>query len=229
MEILPDHVHLFLNCPPTLSPSDAMFWHKGYSSRILRKIRGSPTDALNVDAVVFRVDGRKCFERYHPQIHSRTENPLGRSDASHARAGRLSRPNAVKGRHRPYHTADFSSWAARVGAAPSMAPLNSKLRRLFALRLIWKTVIDFKAHSRKADREFFWRDFNLNSQNVAGWENGVLQLHPHTITVAEWMRTGCFQNRESARVPQRERGYGRQRTQSRTERQPKGWLKWLRL
>ena len=37
MEILPDHVHLFLNCPPTLSLSDAMFWLKGYSSRILRE------------------------------------------------------------------------------------------------------------------------------------------------------------------------------------------------
>jgi putative transposase len=37
MEIMPDHVHLFLNCPPTLSPSDVMFWLKGYSSRILRE------------------------------------------------------------------------------------------------------------------------------------------------------------------------------------------------
>jgi putative transposase len=37
MEIMPDHVHLFLNCPPTLAPSDAMFWLKGYSSRILRE------------------------------------------------------------------------------------------------------------------------------------------------------------------------------------------------
>src|SRR5271166_2844611 len=37
MEIMPDHVHLFLNCPPTLSPSDAMFLLKGYSSRILRE------------------------------------------------------------------------------------------------------------------------------------------------------------------------------------------------
>jgi putative transposase len=37
MEIMPDHVHLFLNCPPTLSPSDAMFRLKGYSSRILRE------------------------------------------------------------------------------------------------------------------------------------------------------------------------------------------------
>jgi putative transposase len=37
LEIVPDHVHLFLNCPPTLSPSDAMFWLKSYSSRILRE------------------------------------------------------------------------------------------------------------------------------------------------------------------------------------------------
>ena len=37
MEIMPDHVHLFLNCPPTLSPSDAMFWLKGQTSRILRE------------------------------------------------------------------------------------------------------------------------------------------------------------------------------------------------
>lgn len=37
LEIMPDHVHLLLNCPPTLAPSDAMFWIKGYSSRILRK------------------------------------------------------------------------------------------------------------------------------------------------------------------------------------------------
>jgi putative transposase len=37
LEIMPDHVHLFLNCPPTLSPSDAMFWLKGSTSRILRE------------------------------------------------------------------------------------------------------------------------------------------------------------------------------------------------
>jgi len=37
LEIMPDHVHLFLNCPPTLSPSDAMFWLKGYSSKMLRE------------------------------------------------------------------------------------------------------------------------------------------------------------------------------------------------
>ena len=37
LEIMPDHVHLFLNCPPALSPSDAMFWLKGYTSRLLRQ------------------------------------------------------------------------------------------------------------------------------------------------------------------------------------------------
>jgi putative transposase len=37
MEIMPNHVQLFLNCPPTLSPNDAMFRLKGYSSRILRE------------------------------------------------------------------------------------------------------------------------------------------------------------------------------------------------
>jgi putative transposase len=37
LEILPDHVHLVLSCPPRLSPSDAMFWLKGYTSRVLRE------------------------------------------------------------------------------------------------------------------------------------------------------------------------------------------------
>lgn len=36
LEVMPDHVHLFLNCPPTLSPSEIMFWLKGSSSRELR-------------------------------------------------------------------------------------------------------------------------------------------------------------------------------------------------
>lgn len=37
LEIMPNHVHLFLSCPPTLAPSDAMFWLKGYSSHVLRE------------------------------------------------------------------------------------------------------------------------------------------------------------------------------------------------
>jgi putative transposase len=37
LEIMPDHVHLFLNCPPTMSPSDIMFRVKGRSARELRK------------------------------------------------------------------------------------------------------------------------------------------------------------------------------------------------
>jgi putative transposase len=37
LEIMDDHVHLFLNCPPTLAPSDIMFKIKGRSARELRK------------------------------------------------------------------------------------------------------------------------------------------------------------------------------------------------
>lgn len=37
LEIMDDHVHLFLNCPPTMSPSDIMFRIKGRSARELRK------------------------------------------------------------------------------------------------------------------------------------------------------------------------------------------------
>ena len=36
-EIMPDHIHLFLNCPPTLAPDQIMFRIKGYSSRVLRQ------------------------------------------------------------------------------------------------------------------------------------------------------------------------------------------------
>ena len=32
-----DHSHMFLNCPPTLSPSDIMQQIKGYTSKLLRK------------------------------------------------------------------------------------------------------------------------------------------------------------------------------------------------
>ena len=37
LEVMPDHVHLFLNCPPTLAPDQIMFRIKGRSSRELRK------------------------------------------------------------------------------------------------------------------------------------------------------------------------------------------------
>jgi putative transposase len=36
-EIQPDHVHLFVNAPPSLAPDQIMFRLKGYSSRMLRK------------------------------------------------------------------------------------------------------------------------------------------------------------------------------------------------
>ncbi len=37
LEIMPDHVHLFLNCPPTMAPYQLMFRIKGKTSRILRQ------------------------------------------------------------------------------------------------------------------------------------------------------------------------------------------------
>jgi putative transposase len=37
LEIMPDHVHLFLHCPPSLAPDDIMFHIKGSTSRELRQ------------------------------------------------------------------------------------------------------------------------------------------------------------------------------------------------
>lgn len=37
LEIQPDHVHLFVNCKPTIAPNQIMFRLKGYTARILRK------------------------------------------------------------------------------------------------------------------------------------------------------------------------------------------------
>ncbi len=37
LEIQPDHVHLFVNCPPNLAPDQIMFRIKGYTARMLRK------------------------------------------------------------------------------------------------------------------------------------------------------------------------------------------------
>jgi len=37
LEIMPDHVHLFINSPPTLAPDQLMFRLKGSSSHALRK------------------------------------------------------------------------------------------------------------------------------------------------------------------------------------------------
>ena len=37
MEIMPDHIHLFVSAPPTISPHQIMFRIKGYTSRILRE------------------------------------------------------------------------------------------------------------------------------------------------------------------------------------------------
>lgn len=37
IEVMPDHVHLFLSCPPNIAPDQIMFRIKGYSSRVLRQ------------------------------------------------------------------------------------------------------------------------------------------------------------------------------------------------
>ena len=37
LEIMEDHAHLFLCCPPTLAPDQIMFRLKGYTSRVLRQ------------------------------------------------------------------------------------------------------------------------------------------------------------------------------------------------
>ena len=37
LEIMPDHVHLFVNAPPSLAPDQIMHRLKGYSSRSLRQ------------------------------------------------------------------------------------------------------------------------------------------------------------------------------------------------
>lgn len=36
VEIMIDHVHLFLNCPPSIAPQQIMFRLKGFTSRVLR-------------------------------------------------------------------------------------------------------------------------------------------------------------------------------------------------
>jgi putative transposase len=37
LEVMPDHVHAFLNCPPTLAPFQIMHRIKGYTARVLRE------------------------------------------------------------------------------------------------------------------------------------------------------------------------------------------------
>jgi putative transposase len=37
MEIMPEHVHLFLNCPPTLAPDQIMFRIKARTAKVLRE------------------------------------------------------------------------------------------------------------------------------------------------------------------------------------------------
>ncbi|MGB9631717.1 MAG: IS200/IS605 family transposase, partial [Chloroflexaceae bacterium] len=36
LEVMPDHLHLFVDCPPTLAPQQIVNQFKGYTSRVLR-------------------------------------------------------------------------------------------------------------------------------------------------------------------------------------------------
>ena len=38
LEVMPDHIRLFVNCPPTLTPCQVMFRVKGRSARVLRQL-----------------------------------------------------------------------------------------------------------------------------------------------------------------------------------------------
>jgi hypothetical protein len=60
-----------------------------------RQIPESATDAIDVDSVFFRINRRKCFLGYHPEIHSRTENALRGPIHPTAKASGLSRPKPV--------------------------------------------------------------------------------------------------------------------------------------
>lgn len=37
LEVMPDHVHLFISVDPNMAPSQVMYRLKGYTSRVLRK------------------------------------------------------------------------------------------------------------------------------------------------------------------------------------------------
>lgn len=59
-----DHTHMFLNCPPTLSPSDIMKNIKGYTSKILREefIEMSKMPSLWTRSYFVSTAGNVCSE-----------------------------------------------------------------------------------------------------------------------------------------------------------------------
>lgn len=62
LEVMPDHVHLFISCPPKLAPDQVMFRLKGYSSRVLRFIVSFLNEnALNLDKKLRKFPRRELF------------------------------------------------------------------------------------------------------------------------------------------------------------------------
>lgn len=67
-----DHCHMFLNCPPTLGPSDIMKQIKGYTSRILRDefIKLSKMPSLWTRSYFVSTAGNVCSETIKRYVES---------------------------------------------------------------------------------------------------------------------------------------------------------------
>jgi putative transposase len=77
LEIMPDHVHLFLNSPPVMAPDQIMFRLKGHSSRVLRgSIPDLDATAFSLDSLLFLLNRRKRFQHNNRMLYCRTESFL---------------------------------------------------------------------------------------------------------------------------------------------------------
>ncbi len=75
LEVMPDHVHLFLSATPQWAPNQRVGRIKGKSARLLPSgVPGIATDALGVDAIVLHLDGGERVLRDYRPIHCRTGN-----------------------------------------------------------------------------------------------------------------------------------------------------------
>ena len=81
MEVMPDHVHLFVEADPTLSVAEIVNRFKRRSSRILRQQYASLRSRLPADIVepqLLRRIGRRRVRRRRPPLHRSTEGRLTR-------------------------------------------------------------------------------------------------------------------------------------------------------
>jgi len=75
MEIMPDHVHLFVKANPTSAPHWIVQQLKGYTSRILtkRNINCKNTSALTLDKKLLCRNNREYFKKNNIKIYRRTK------------------------------------------------------------------------------------------------------------------------------------------------------------